>query len=102
MYFSECESFVIVTETAIFVCYDISGWTGFLAFWVAVFRFPLHLLVRVEKCPIPHWEVCTTASCSLQVVIGKLSRHWYEVSQMCRFEKRNFKYSDTSANEWPC
>jgi len=29
MYFSECESFVIVTETAVFVCYDISGWTGF-------------------------------------------------------------------------
>lgn len=25
MYFSECESFVIVTETAIFVCYDTSG-----------------------------------------------------------------------------
>lgn len=36
MYFSECESFVIVTETAIFVCYGISGWTGFLVSWVAL------------------------------------------------------------------
>lgn len=32
MYFSECKSFVIVTKTATFVCYDISGSTGFLVF----------------------------------------------------------------------
>lgn len=33
-------------------------------------RFPLQLLVRVEECPFLHWEMCTTATCSLQVVIG--------------------------------
>jgi len=61
-------SLVIVTETAIFVCYDISGWTGFLVFWVALWSDShFSCFVRVKEFPVPHWEVCTTTTCSLRV-----------------------------------
>ena len=39
--------------------------------------------VRVEECPVPHWEVCTTTTCSLQVVTGKLSHHFGMKSHRC-------------------